>query len=69
MHKEKPSFIFLSPFTLAKTSEKKKMRRYFSHEILLNTYYVLGTILEIGGTGAKNSMERKLLNLGKNNTL
>lgn len=65
MHKEKPSFIFLSPFTLAKTSEKKKMRRYFSHEILLNTYYVLGTILEIGGTGAKNSMVRKLLNLAE----
>ena len=53
MHKEKPSFIFLSPFPLAKTSEEKNMRRYFSHEILLNTYYVLGSILEIGGTGVK----------------
>ena len=65
MHKEKPSFIFLSPFPLAKTSEEKTMRRYFSHEILLNTYYVLGSILEIGGTGVKNSAVRKLLNLAE----
>lgn len=65
MHKEKPSFILLSPFTLSKTSEKKNTRRYFSHEILLNTYYVVGTILEIGGTGVKNSMVRKLLNLAE----
>ena len=64
MHKEKPSFIFLSPFPLAKTSEEKNMR-YFSHEILLNTYYVLGSILEIGGTGVKKSTVRKLLNLAE----
>lgn len=59
MNKEKPSLIFLSRFSFANTSEEKNMRRYFSHEILLNNYSVPGTIIGIRSIGVKSSNSKK----------